>query len=127
MDASAMVEALVGADVDDGLLDALAGDVAAPHLLDIDVLSVLRGLVLAGKLRPDVAETALQRYFSLNIVRHDAAPLADRIWALRHQYTSYDATYLALVEGLRTALHTCDAKLDSGGHPVTVVAHPRLP
>ena len=40
VDASAMVEALVGADVDDDLLAALGGEIAAPHLLDIEVLSV---------------------------------------------------------------------------------------
>ena len=50
IDASAMVEALVGRDVEASLLDALAGDVAAPHLLDIEVVSVLRGLVLGHKL-----------------------------------------------------------------------------
>lgn len=59
IDASAMVEALVGRDVEASLLDALAGDVAAPHLLDIEVVSVLRGLVLGHKLPQPSPEAAL--------------------------------------------------------------------
>lgn len=118
-----MVEALVGRDVDDTLLEALAGEVAAPHILDVEVLSVLRGLLLGRKLRPDVAEAARADHFDLVILRHDTAPLAERIWSLRHQYTSYDAAYLALAEALGAPLHTCDAKLASGGHQVTVQVH----
>ncbi len=29
-------------------MDALAGELAAPHLLDVEVMSALRGLTLAG-------------------------------------------------------------------------------
>lgn len=120
IDASAMVEALVGRDVDTRLLDALAGEVAAPHLLDVEVLSVLRGLALGGKLAPEAAETARPDHFALTITRHEAGPLADRIWQLRHRYTSYDAVYLALAEGLAAPLYTCDAKLAAGGHHAQV-------
>lgn len=125
MDASAMIEALVGREVDESLLNALAGEVAAPHVLDVEVLSVLRGLVLGRKLRPDLADAARVDHFDLLIVRHGTSPLAERIWSLRHQYTSYDAAYLALAEALDAPLHTCDAKLDSGGHKVTVQVHQR--
>ena len=120
VDASAMVEALVGRDVDTELLDALAGEVAAPHLLDVEVLSVLRGLALGGKLPPDAAEAARRDHFAFAITRHEAGPLADRIWQLRHRCTSYDAAYLALAEGLDVPLYTCDAKLAEGGHHAQV-------
>ena len=120
LDASAMVEALIGREVADELLDALTGDVHAPHLLDVEVLSVLRGLLLGGKLEPAVAEGVRKDHFEFAINRHEVAPLADRIWQLRHQYTSYDAAYLALAEALDAPLYTCDAKLDSGGHHAQV-------
>lgn len=48
------------------------------------------------------------------------APLADRIWQLRHQYSSHDAAYLALAEAVGAPLLTCDGKLDSGGHDARV-------
>lgn len=120
LDASAMVEASIGREVDEELLDALTGDVHAPHLLDVEVLSVLRGLQLGGKLDPAVAEEVRHDHFAFAINRHEVAPLADRIWQLRHQYTSYDAAYLALAEALDAPLYTCDAKLDSGGHHAEV-------
>lgn len=127
LDASAMVEALVGRAVDEELLVALAGDVHAPQLIDIEVLSVLRGLSLGGKLDPQGAEEARHDHFAFAINRYPVAPLADRIWQLRHQYTSYDAAYLALAEALQAPLFTCDAKLAAGGHDAQVRLVSQLP
>ncbi|MGA8980700.1 MAG: type II toxin-antitoxin system VapC family toxin [Pedococcus sp.] len=121
VDASAMVEALVGTDVDPHLLDLLSADLAAPHLLDVEVLSVLGGLERGRKLSSTRAEQARDDYFSFTISRHETPPLAERIWALRHQFTSYDATYLALAEALETPLVTLDAKLAATGHHATVL------
>lgn len=120
VDASAMVEALIGREADDELLDALTDGVSAPHLLDVEVLSVLRGLLRGGKLDPAAAEQARREHFLFAIDRFEVAPLSDRIWQLRHQYTSYDAAYLALAEALEAPLLTCDGKLDSGGHDARV-------
>lgn len=125
VDASAMVEALIGREADAELLDALAGDVDAPHLLDVDVLSVLRGLELGGKLPSVVADDARRDHFSFTIRRHEPQALADRVWALRHQFTSYDACYLALAEALEVPLYTCDAKLAGSGHGADVRVLPR--
>lgn len=120
VDATAMVEALVGRDADDLLLDSLSGEVEAPHLLDVEVLSALRGLLLGHKLDAAGAEAARQDHFDLSITRHSTAPLAERIWQLRHRFTSYDASYLALAESLQAPLLTCDAKLIGGGHRADV-------
>lgn len=125
VDASSMVEALVGRDVDDGLLDALEGSVHGPHLLDVEVLSVLRGLTLSGKLSPEVAEAARTDYFALTIARYEVHGLADRIWGLRHNYTIYDACYVALAEALNAPLYTCDHKLAADGHTADVPVFPR--
>ena len=113
VDASAMVGALIGRDVDESLLDVLAGDLAAPHLL-----------TLGHKLPPALAEAARAHHFAMVLDRYETAPLAGRIWDLRHQYTASDAAYLALAEVLDVPIHTCDAKLASGGHTVTVHVHP---
>lgn len=124
VDASATVEALIGRDADFELLDALAGDVEAPHLLDVEVLSVLRGLLLGAKVEPRAAEAARRDHFAFTITRHETHPFADRIWQLRHQYTSYDACYLALAEALQVPLNTCDAKLAGGDHDAEVRVFP---
>lgn len=62
-----------------------AGVVFAPHLIDIEVLSVLPGLPLRGRLDRDVAEQARRDLFAFTINRHVVAPMADRVWQLRHQ------------------------------------------
>ena len=123
LDASAIIRVLVGRDPGSALLDAVAGDLAAPHILDAEVLSVLRGMVLGRVLPLEAAESARRSYADLVITRYEAALLADRVWALRTQYTSYDAMYLALAEGLGAPLVTCDRKLDAGGHHVEVVVY----
>jgi predicted nucleic acid-binding protein len=116
---------LVGREADDDLLDALQGDVHAPHLLDTEVLSGLRGLTLGGKLKDSAAERAWTDYFAIAIVRHELHPLADRVWQLRNNRTTYDACYLALAEATGTPLYTCDQKLTHGGHGAEVCVFPR--
>ncbi|MBI3687548.1 MAG: type II toxin-antitoxin system VapC family toxin [Actinobacteria bacterium] len=125
IDSSAMVEALVGRDADEDLLDALEGAVHAPHLLDVEVLSVLRGLALGGKLELRAAEQARNDYFALTIARYEVHGLADQIWELRHNYTTYDACYLALAKAMAAPLLTCDHKLAHDGHGAEVRVFPR--
>lgn len=120
VDASAMVEALVGREPSAGLLDALAGELHAPHLLDIEVLSALRGLNLGKRVGATQVEDAMADFFALTITRHDTEPYAQRVWQLRHQFTAYDALYLSMAEGLNAPLYTCDSKLAAGPHRAEV-------
>jgi predicted nucleic acid-binding protein len=76
------------------LPDSLRRDLAGsgnsfivPHLLDVEVASALRKLV-AGQ----------------------------RIWELRHNFTAYDAAYIALAEATNSVLYTSDEKLCKGHH-----------
>jgi predicted nucleic acid-binding protein len=125
VDASAMVEALVGRQVDDEMLDAFQGDLHAPHLLDVEVVSVLRGLTLSGQLQPRAAEQARTDHFAFTIARYELAGLAERVWQLRNNHTTYDACYLALAEALAAPLYTCDHKLAHDGHTAQVKVFPR--
>jgi predicted nucleic acid-binding protein len=125
IDASAMIEALVGRDADDDLLNAIAASMHAPHLLDVEVVSGMRGLTHAGKLRLHAAEQARSDYFTLRIARYELQALADRVWELRQNYTTYDACYLALAEALDAPLYTCDHKLATNGHRAEVLVFPR--
>ncbi|MDO5671325.1 MAG: type II toxin-antitoxin system VapC family toxin [Actinomycetaceae bacterium] len=121
VDASAMVEALVGRNPSPELLDLLEGQVSVPHLLDIEVLSVLRGLVLGGALSDLQADEARKDYDAFTLTRYEAAPLSERIWTLRNRFTAYDASYIALAEGLNAPLVTCDKKLVGPGHHAHVL------
>ncbi len=51
--------------------------------------------------------------------RFSHMPLVGRIWELRHNFTAYDAVYLALAETTGSVLYTCDEKL-SEGHRASV-------
>ncbi|MBN6057172.1 type II toxin-antitoxin system VapC family toxin, partial [Nonomuraea sp. RK-328] len=126
IDSSAMVEALTGRDADEELLDALQDSVHAPHLLDVEVLSTLIGLVLGGKLPAEEADETRADYLALRVTRYETRGIAGRIWELRGNFTAYDASYLALAEALEAPLYTCDRKLAGGGHGAEVRVFPRV-
>jgi predicted nucleic acid-binding protein len=87
--------------------------VAAPHLLDSEVVSVLRRLVLAGTLTEREGRAALDDFGDLHLERYGAGPLRPRMWELRHDVSAYDATYVALAEALDVPLLTTDGRLAS--------------
>jgi predicted nucleic acid-binding protein len=85
---------------------------AAPHLLDSEVLNVLRGLTLGRVIGEADAVVLLRAFEALEIARFSALGLHRRIWELRHNVSAYDATYVALTESLgATELLTTDARL----------------
>ena len=104
-DASAVLEVLLNTSAGEGIADRLldpAETVAAPHLLDLEVLQVLRRYTLTGDLDSDR---------DLPILRYPHEPLVFRVWDLRHNLTAYDAAYIALAEALDAPLLTRDARL----------------
>lgn len=111
VDAGVIVELVVN-DLDPARL----GDeeIAAPHLIDSEVTNVLRRLARRGSLTDQQATLALEGFTRLALVRFPADWLRVRIWALRHNLSAYDATYVALAEMIgATALITADARLAS--------------
>ena len=116
IDTSAVLAALVARDKPSGLIERLAGeDLSAPHLLDVEVLSGLRRLVVSGELSDDRASDARTDFAAMAIIRFAHGRLSDRAWALRHNLSVYDAVYVALAEVLGVPLVTCDRKI--GGAP----------
>jgi predicted nucleic acid-binding protein len=113
LDASATVELLGdtarGQQVAERLSDQAVSH--APHLLDIEVASALRRQLALGALAEERARLALILLALLPIERHDHLPLLGRIWDLRHNFSAYDACYLALTEALGATLLTCDQAL----------------
>lgn len=120
VDASAMVEALVGRWPGEELLESLTKDLHAPQHLDVEVTSALRGLVLGKVIPQERAITAIHDYFQFSIYRHPLEPIVTRVWDLRHQFTTYDACYLALAEALDAPFITCDIKMLSAVHGADV-------
>ncbi|MPV36367.1 type II toxin-antitoxin system VapC family toxin [Georgenia subflava] len=109
LDSSAAIKALAG---DDDARHAIrSAPVFAPHLIDTEVTSALRGLVLGRKISATEAEAMMDTWPRLGVVRFAAHPLMRRIWELRDNLTAYDATYVALAEELGCLLLTADARI----------------
>ena len=113
VDASVLATALADDGVDgDHARARLRGEVlAAPELVDLEVPSVLRRLLLAGRLPARRAEQALSDLVALPLQRAPHRPLLRRCWSLRENITIYDASYVALAEYLKAVLVTTDARL----------------
>lgn len=114
LDASAVVELLldtpVGRRVGILIADPALG-LHVPHLLDVEVISVLRRFVREGVIEDDEAQAAIDGLLALDLQRHSHEGLMERAWALRKNVTAYDAMYVALAEALDATLVTCDSKL----------------
>lgn len=114
LDASAALELLLRATDHPRLVDRVlrSGEtIAAPHVLDLEVMHVLRRFVTAGELAEARAREAIKDHCEMGICRYPHDVLLDRIWQLRVNCTAYDAAYLALSEALEAPLVTCDTKL----------------
>ncbi len=85
----------------------------APHLVDLEVLQVLRRYAAAREISAERGGEALDDLAGFRLRRwaHDA--LVPRIWELRRNLTAYDAAYVALAEALGAPLLTRDGRLAS--------------
>ncbi|HSH61454.1 MAG TPA: type II toxin-antitoxin system VapC family toxin [Acidimicrobiales bacterium] len=130
VDASALVDLFLEFPLNQALLDRLerADELHAPHLIDVELLSVLRRLVAADKLSLEAASMARAQFEDLGIERYSHVPLRARIWGLRGSLTAYDAAYVALSEWLGLPLVTSDFRLArSSGHAATIESFARRP
>jgi len=114
LDASAVSFALLdeGA-IGDRCRAALRADsqwVVPEHWL-IEVLSVIRGNLIGGKIAAAHAADAAAAAAEMNPVVAQTRVIASRIWELRDNLTTYDAAYAATAEHYRCALVTTDGRL----------------
>lgn len=125
LDASALLELCIGSAPDVDLVRRVrTGNGAAPELIDVEAVHVLRRL--ERTVDGAILGTAVPLVRDAPIARVPHRPLLDRIWELRHAITAYDAAYIALAEQLDVPLLTCDARLGRAhGHRAEVLVYPR--
>jgi predicted nucleic acid-binding protein len=113
VDASVIAAALIREDfAADRLRARLAGErLAAPAVIDIEVVSTWRGFARAGRVPARRAEVALADLAGMRLERAPHGPLMPRIWELRDHLSAYDAAYVALAEAYETVLLTGDGRL----------------
>lgn len=84
---------------------------AAPDLLRVEVLSVIRRQLHVATIDATQAEHAVTDLLDLPVTVYPTAPLLRRCWQLRDNLTAYDACYIALAETLGCSLLTADTRL----------------
>ena len=113
VDASIVVAALV----DSGSTgrwseDIIARDnLIAPELLLIETTNVLRRLERTNNISSPEAAAAHRDLLRLDVQYLPFLPVAEQVWKLRHNFTSYDATYIAVAETFDAPLATLDLRL----------------
>lgn len=90
---------------------------AAPDLLRVEVLSVIRRHASSGALTKRQADNAIEDLLAVPLIVYPTGPLLRRCWARRDNITAYDACYVSLAEALGCALLTADTKLASAPGP----------
>jgi predicted nucleic acid-binding protein len=124
LDASIVLEVLLGTlatDVVETRILRPGETLHVPHLLDVEVLQVLRRYVQTEEITEQRARQALEDLRDLPLTRYPHDFLAKRVWELRHNLTAYDGVYIALAEVLGAPLITRDGRMASAaGHSARV-------
>lgn len=111
-DASAIVDYLLRATpATAAILRSEQVELHAPELIDLELVSAVRSLALGGALSEERLQAVVADYLDFPIRLHPHRPLLARVFELRHNFSSYDASYLALAESLGAALFTADPPL----------------
>lgn len=119
VDASCLYEVLVDAAGAEEVRGRLTDDPdhAAPHVIDVEVLSVIRRDHLLGRLDRTAAAQAIEDLHDWPGERYGHRALLRRAWELRATIRGWDAVYVALAEVLEATLLTTDARLASAHGP----------
>lgn len=112
-DASAVVTVLLDSgESGSWIARRLAGaELCAPELLPFECANVIRRHELGGLIGSDQAAQAHADLIDLPMDLFPYEVLAQRVWQLRRNLTSYDAAYVALAEALDAPLITVDRRL----------------
>jgi predicted nucleic acid-binding protein len=123
VDASAVLDGLLDPEGHPEITAVLVGagePVAAPDLLDVEVLHVLRRWEQRGEITAPRARQALDDLRALPIVHHPARAVIDAAWTMRRTVSAYDAQYVALARALPGALLTTDRRMANAARKLRV-------
>lgn len=111
-DTSAVVEYLLRTPTGSEVAELIAGaELAAPELLDVEVMSSLRRRVLSGMLAEEQALRIIDELADLPIERVAHGSLIHTAWQIYRNVSAYDAIYVALARVRGFTLLTADGRL----------------
>ena len=111
VDASAMVDVLIGNPNAVRLQPALDDDLFAPDLLVSELFQTMHRLIRDAWITNPEADDLVQRFRRAPIEYLHTWPYAEQIWQWRHNLTAYEATYVAMAADLGATLVTTDLRL----------------
>ena len=113
VDASCLYEVVADAALSDQVRARLVEDTdqAAPHVIDAEVLGIVRRDHLLGRLDSTSAQQAVDDLRHWPGERFGHRSLLERAWELRDNVRTWDALYVALAEALDATLITLDRRL----------------
>jgi predicted nucleic acid-binding protein len=98
-----------------------AGDLAAPDLVDVETVAVLRKRWLAGMITDARFAAAIRDLEDIEPDRYPTLRFMRRASDLRANVTPYDTTYVALAEVLGCELWTADHRLAKAPGPACTI------
>lgn len=112
IDACTAVEVLLRTPIGKTAVRLIKDDeVLAPALLDAEVLSAIRRMVLRARLSERIATHAINDLRDWPIQRIPHPPLLLLAWSYRHTVSAYDALYVATAKVYGASLLTVDGPL----------------
>ena len=119
VDASCLYEVVAATGRAEEIRQHLAADDdhAAPHVIDVEVFSVIRRHHQLGLLDDTAASQAVEDLRSWPGERVSHRPLLERAWSLRATVRGWDAMYVALAEASDAVLLTLDERLTTAHGP----------
>ncbi|MCC6712017.1 MAG: type II toxin-antitoxin system VapC family toxin [Candidatus Dadabacteria bacterium] len=127
IDASAAAEYLLRTSLGLKVSELIEGaELAAPELLDVEILSVLRRAVLKKKLEESRALLAIEDLAGWDVERISHIVLIHDAWRYRHNISAYDAFYVSAARMYDAPLLTADGPLSKAPGLGIVVQNIRL-
>ena len=119
VDASCLCEVVIGGTGAEAIRARLSADrdLAAPHIVDVEVFGVIRREHLRGQLDRTEAAQAVEDLQAWPGERYGHRLLLPRAWDLRDTVRGWDAMYVALAEALDAVLITTDRRLAAATGP----------
>ena len=126
VDASCLFEVVADTPRAAEIAARLAKDVdqLAPHVVDVEVMSVIRAQYLQGRLDGTAAGQAVTDLRDWPGERFGHRWLIERAWELRESVRGWDAFYVALAEAFDATLLTMDERLARAHGPTCRIEIP---
>ena len=124
VDASAVVDHLLGGDLGQRVAAYLDDALVAPDLLHVEVCSAFARFVRARSIDTGAADDAIRRLIRLPVTPISNSLLVSRAWRLRDRVRLADAFYVGCALAFRAPIVTTDSRLGAAALPgvtVTVV------